>query len=215
PNVMPTNAAAGPVVLERKDLELWEDNISSSTSSPILEGDTVFMVAEKGDLFAVDANTGTIKWKLKLGIEQRNSCPLFADGKLYVPILDDPETKASGEGEAGTKGAFYIIKPGETDAQILCHAVLDGRCFGTPVAYNGKLYLQTTRHLYCWGNKGDNPGCPPPVAQKQWPTPAQATQLQIIPSEVLLHPSDKAAFRVRSLDVNGFTVEDSIPMSQI
>jgi outer membrane protein assembly factor BamB len=80
PDVMPTNAAAGPVVLERKQLELWEDNISSSTSSPIMEGDTVFMVAEKGDLFAVNANTGAIKWKLKLGIEQRNSCPLYADG---------------------------------------------------------------------------------------------------------------------------------------
>ena len=41
---------------------------------------------------------------------------------------------------------------------MLCHVALDGRCFGTPVAYNGKLYLQTTRHLYCWGKKGDNPG---------------------------------------------------------
>jgi hypothetical protein len=215
PNVMPTNSAAGPVVLERKELELWEDNISSSTSSPILEGDTVFMVAEKGDLFAVNANSGAIKWKLKLGIEQRNSCPLFADGKLYVPILDDPETKASGEAEAGTKGAFYIIKPGDTEAEILCHAVLDGRCFGTPVAYNGKLYLQTTRHLYCWGKKGDNPGCPPPNQEKPWPAPGKATQLQIIPSEVLLHPGDKAAFRVRSLDALGFTVEDDIPANQV
>jgi outer membrane protein assembly factor BamB len=215
PDVMPTNAAAGPVVLERKQLELWADDISSSTSSPILEGDTVYMVAEKGDLFAVNANTGAIKWKLKLGIEQRNSCPLFADGKLYVPILDDPETKASGEADAGTKGAFYIIKPGETEGEILCHAVLDGRCFGTPVAYNGKLYLQTTRHLYCWGRKGDNPGCPPPVEEKPWPAPGEATQLQIIPSEVLLHPGDKAAFRVRSLDAHGFTVQEAIPPDKV
>jgi outer membrane protein assembly factor BamB len=215
PDVMPTNAAAGPVVLERKQLEMWEDNISSSTSSPIMEGDTVFMVAEKGDLFAVNANTGAIKWKLKLGIEQRNSCPLYADGKLYVPILDDPETKASGEAEAGTKGAFYIIKPGETEGEILCHAVLDGRCFGTPVAYNGKIYLQTTRHIYCWGRKGDNPGCPPPIQEKPWPAPGKATQLQITPSEVLLHPGDKAGFRVRSLDALGFTVQEGIPASQV
>ena len=38
----------------------------------------------------VDANTGAIKWKLKLGIEQRNASLVAADGKLYVPILDDP-----------------------------------------------------------------------------------------------------------------------------
>lgn len=215
PDVMPTNATAGPVVLERKDLELWSQNISSSTSSPILADNTVYMVAEKGDLSAVDAASGTIKWKLKLGIEERNSCPLFADGKLYVPILDDPDTKTSGEADAGTKGAFYIIKPEGDQGKILCHAVLDGRCFGTPVAYNGKLYLQTTRHLYCWGNHGDNPGLPQPVAENPWPAPGKATQLQAIPSEVLLHPGDKATFRVRSLDANGLTVQESLPSDQV
>jgi outer membrane protein assembly factor BamB len=215
PDVVPANPAAGPVVLERKELQLWAADISSSTSSPILVGDTVYIVAEKGDLFAVDANTGAIKWKLKLGIEQRNSCPLFADGRLYVPILDDPQIKASGEAEAGTKGAFYIIKPGEQTGEILCHTILDGRCFGTPVAYNGKLYLQTTRHLYCWGTKGNNPGCPAPVAEKPWPHPGSPSQLQIIPSEVLLHPSEKAHVRVRSLDEHGLTVQDNIPLNQV
>lgn len=215
PDVEPTNAAAGPVVLERKEVELWSQDISSSTSSPILVDDTVYTVAEKGDLFAVDADSGKIKWKTKLGIEQRNSCPLYADGKLYVPILDDPETKATGEANAGTKGAFYIIKPGESEPQILCHAVVDGRCFGTPVAYNGKVYLQTTRHLYCWGKRGDSSGCPAPIAAKPWPAAGKPTQLQIIPSEVLLHPGEKIAFRVRSLDANGFTVADSLPAKQV
>ncbi len=215
PDVTPTNAAAGPVVLERKQVELWADDISSSTSSPILVDGTIYMVAEKGDLFSVEAATGKIKWKLKLGIEERNSCPLYADGKLYVPILDDPSTKATGEGEAGTKGAFYVIKPGEDAGEILCHAVLDGRCFGTPVAYNGKVYLQTTRHLYCWGKPGNNAGCPAPEPEKPWPAPGKATHLQIIPSEVLLHPGEKASFRVRSVDANGFTVEESIPSDQV
>jgi outer membrane protein assembly factor BamB len=215
PSVMPTNAAAGPVVLERKQLELWADDISSSTSSPILVGDTIYAVAEKGYLYAVDANTGALKWSLKLGIEQRNSCPLFADGKLYVPILDDPSTNATGEADAGTVGAFYVIRPGDTKGEIICHAALDGRCFGTPVAYNGKLYLQTTRHLYCWGKKGENTGRPPPLEEKPWPVAGPATQLQVIPSEVLLHPGEKATFRVRSLDANGFTVQESISPKQV
>lgn len=206
---------SGPVVLERKPLELWAVDISSSTSSPILVDDNIYVVAEKGDLMAVDANSGRLNWKLKLGIEQRNSCPLYADGKLYVPLLDDPSTKAAGEGEAGTKGAFYIIKPGETAGEILCHAVLEGRCFGTPVAYNGKLYLQTTRRLYCWGKRGDNPGRPPPPEEKPWPAPGIAVRLQVIPCEVLLHPGEKAAFRVQSLDANGFTVRESIPPGEV
>jgi outer membrane protein assembly factor BamB len=218
PDVVPTNAAAGPVVLERAALELWAADISSSTSSPILVGDTIYQVAEKGDLCAVNANTGAIEWKLKLGIEQRNSCPLFADGKLYVPILDDPDSKAAGTADAGTTGGFYIIKPTPTGGEILCHVQLDGRCFGTPVAYDGKLYLQTTRHLYCWGQraaKTEAGASPTDVADDAWPAPGKATQLQVIPSEVLLHPGEKSSFRIRSLDADGLTVDESISPQQV
>jgi len=215
PDVLPASAAAGPVVLERAQLELWANKISSSMSSPILVGDTAYAVSEDGDLFAVDANGGAIKWKLKLGIDERNASPVFADGKLYVPMLDDPESKATGESDAGAKGALYIIRPGEQGGEVLCHIAVDGHCFGTPVAYNGKLYLQTTRQLYCWGKKGDNPGCSTPPAVEAWPAAGPATQLQVIPAEVLLHPGEKAAFRVRSLDAKGFTVQDSIPSKQV
>lgn len=207
PQVTPTNAAAGPVVVERDSAQLWANDLSTSASSPILVGDRIYVVTEKGDLNSVDANTGKILWHLKLGIEQRNAALVFADGKLYVPMLDDPETKTSG-GEAGSTGAFYIIQPGDTEGKILAHAALDGRCFGTPVAYNGKVYVQTTRHLYAFGNKGNNPALPPEPASEKWPTPGIATQLQIIPSEVLLRPGQTEGFRVRSLDANGFTVEE-------
>src|SRR6266851_3186375 len=152
----PTNPAAGPVVIERSTVELWADNLSTSASSPILAGDTVYLVNEQGDLSAVDANTGRISWRLKLGVEERNSCPLYADGKLYVPMLDDPATKAD-TGEAGTTGAFYVVKP------------------------------------------GDKP--------EKWPAAGAAKSLQIIPSEVTLRPGHTASFHARSIDANGFTVE--------
>jgi len=210
PKVTPTNAAAGPVVVERSTVELWAIDLSTSTSSPILVGDRIYVVSEKGDLCAVDLNKGNILWKVRIGIEQRNSCPLYADGKIYVPMLDDPGTKTDGGGEAGTAGAFYIIKPGDKEGEVLTHIAVDGRCFGSPAAYNGKVYLQTTRKIYCFGKKGDNPGLPPEAAPEKWPAGA-AAQLQIIPSEVLLRPGVTASFRVRSLDANGFTVEDIDP----
>ena len=207
-NVAPPTPSAGAVVIARPAVELWAAEIYTSTSSPILVGDRIYVVSEKGDLCAVDANTGKIDWKLKLGIEQRNSCPLYADGKLYVPILDDPKTKAEAGGEAGTKGGFYVIKPGEKAGEILEHAALDGRCFGTPTAYNGKIYMQTTRHLYCFGTAGANPGLPAQPSAEKWPAPGPAAQLQVVPSEVLLRPNQTVSFRVRSLDANGFFVEE-------
>jgi outer membrane protein assembly factor BamB len=211
-DVSPTNAAAGPIILERAKVQLWAADLSTSASAPILVGDTVYLVTEKGDLSAVDANSGKILWKMKLGVEERNSCPLFADGKLYVPMLDDPATKTE-TGEAGTTGAFYIIKPGDKP-EILTHISLDGRCFGSPAAYNGKLYMQTTRHLYCFGKKGDNPGLAAEPPSEKWPAAGPAKSLQIIPSEVLLRPGQTVAFRARSIDANGFTVkeEDAKPL---
>jgi outer membrane protein assembly factor BamB len=208
PDVEPAPGAAGPVVLERKDLELWAAEVSTSTSSPILVGDMVYVVAEKGDLCAVNANTGEVKWKIKIGIEQRNACPFYADGKLYVPMLENPGGKGSGDAaEAGAKGALYIIKPGD-QPEILQHAELDGLCFGTPVAYNGKLYMQTKKYLYCWGKKGNNPGLPPEPKVESLPKAGVAKALQIIPSEVTLRPGQSASFRARKLDGNGFLVEE-------
>jgi hypothetical protein len=54
---------------------------------------------------------------------------------------------------------------------------------------------------------------PEPVKTQPWPAAGKATQLQIIPSEVLLHPGETASFRVRSLDGNGFVVQDTVPPS--
>ncbi len=216
PHVAPTNNAAGPVVIERSQVELWSNEISTSTSSPILVGDRIYVVAEKGELCSVDANSGKILWRLKVGIEQRNSCPLYADGKLYVPILEDPESKAeSGAGEAGSKGGFYVVQPTDAEGRVLSHTALEGKCFGTPAAYNGKVYQQTTKKLYCFGKRGNNPGLSPAPAAEKWPAPGAAAQLQIIPSEVLLKPGEVVPFRVRKLDAHGFTVEEVKDVSKV
>lgn len=208
PKVAPTSPTAAPVVVERSQVEIWSKDISTSTSSPILVGDRIYVVAEKGDLVALDVKDGKILWTLKIGIEQRNSCPVYADGKLYVPILDDPAAKTEAGSEAGTKGALYVIRPSETKGDILSHLTLEGRCLGTPTAYNGKVYLQTAKKIYCFGKKGNNSGLPADLAAEKWPTPGPATQLQVIPSEVLLRPGQSVSFRVRSLDANGFPVEE-------
>lgn len=211
---MPANSAAGPLIFERPEVELWHNELSTSTSSPILAGDRIYVVAEKGDLACVDANTGAILWKLKIGIEQRNAALLSADNKLYVPILDDPGSKGGESSDAGTRGGFYVIKPSDKGGEILSHTALNGRCFGTPIAYNGKVYVQTTRQLYCFGKPGNNPALAPEKAEI-WPKPGAAAQLQVIPSEVLLKPSQTANFRVRVLDAHGLTVEEVKNLGQV
>ncbi|MEC8988125.1 MAG: PQQ-binding-like beta-propeller repeat protein, partial [Verrucomicrobiota bacterium] len=207
PHVQPKDA--NPVVIERKQVELWTKNISTSTSSPILVGETIYVVAEKGELHSVNIRTGKENWKIKLGIEQRNASPLYADGKIYLPMLENPAGEGGVEaGGTGLHGAFYVIQPGRDEAKVLSHAVLDGRCFATPSIYNGKLYVQTTKKLYCFGKAGKSRGLVKAPKAKRWPKPGKATRLQIVPSEILLAPGQAVSFRTRKLDANGFLVEE-------
>jgi len=217
PDVEPTNALSGPVVVERPAVEIWSNpEISTSTSSPILVGDRIYVTKEKGALVAVDVHTGKVFWSHLLGIEQRNASPLFADGKIYAPILDSREGKDQGSsGEAGMKGGFYVLNDRGASVEQLSYVELEGKCYGSPSAYNGKVYLQTARKLYAFGKAGKNPGLPKPAAEPAWPTPGPATQLQIIPSEVLLHPGQSATFRARMLDANGLFVADLKDVSQL
>lgn len=212
-NVSPTNST-DPIVIPRKEVELWSNEIRTSASSPILANDRVYVTSEVGDLVCVSANDGKILWKLKLGIEQRNASPLFADGKLYVPILNDPDRGQSSDESSGGAGALYVVQSGDAEGKILSKTTLDGRCFAAPSIWNGKIYVQTTRHLYCFGKKGGSASLPDEKF-KSWPEPGKAAQLQIIPSEVLLRPGQTQSFHIRALDTNGFTVEENIDANKI
>jgi outer membrane protein assembly factor BamB len=210
PHVTPTNAT-DPVIVQRSEVELWENEIRTSASSPILVGNRVYVTGETGYLVAVDALNGKIFWNLQLGTEQRNSCPLYADGKIYAPIVNDPAASAAiGEESAeGAHGALYVIAPGENEGKILSHAMLDGRCFGTPTAYNGRIYMQTTKKIYCFG-----PSAPASASfatadaapDDKWPDPGPAKSLLPVPSELLLQPGGTVSFHVGVLDANGLKV---------
>lgn len=207
-----------PQVFETKDLEQWRNPVGALASSPVLVGDRIYQMSGTGELVAMNADDGKkILWRKKLGIEQRQSSPFYADGRLYIAMYiaaakagAAQEGAEQGRGEATGDGEFFVLKPGEKDAEILSQTILTGKCYGSPVGYNGKVYVQTEKKLYAFGKKGPNKGLAPAPEPEKWPAPGEATQLQVIPYEVLLWPGDIAAFRVRSLDAKGFTVEEKI-----
>jgi len=202
-----------PDVLESKQLELWRNGVGSLASSPVLVGDTIYEVNGTGDLCAVDANSGKVLWRHKLAIEQRQSSPFYGDGKLYVAMYitaQGAEKVATDGGGSGGNGALFVIKPGANGCEILSQATLDGRCYGSPVGYNGRIYVQTDKMLYCFGRKGNNPGLAPEPAETPWPQPGPKKSLQIVPYEVALKPGMAQSYRVRALDANGFVAEEGI-----
>ena len=170
------------------DAELWRNDLGIFTSSPTLAGDRVFQVDHYGDLHSIDVKTGEIRWTQKLSNGQLHASPLYADGKLYVPMRN---------------GLFYVLRPTATGAEVLCRLQLEGECLGSPSVWNGRVYVHSTEKLYCFGAEGDNPGRPRMMVAQKPPTADKATELQIVPSDVLLEPGDRQNFSVVSLDENG------------
>jgi len=214
-----------PQPFDFKDLELWRNPIGNLASSPCLVGNRMYEVTGVGEVAAVDADSGKILWRKKVAPEQRQSAPFYADGKLYVAVYI-AGTQAAGvaaeEGAAGGgNGELWVLKPGDTDAEVLSRTVLEGRCYGSPIGFNGKLYVQTDRKLYCFGKKGANPKAEAvaeayaQAAAEQTPAVGPAARLQIIPNEAYLRPGESIPMRFRSLDANGFTVDEKVDPAKV
>jgi outer membrane protein assembly factor BamB len=210
--IKPTNNII-PHVFGPKAFEVWrQPAVGSLASSPVVVGDTVYEVTGTGDLSSVDAATGKLRWKKKIGIEQRQSTPFYANGLLYVGVyvtLKDAQAGQAADPDAVSNGDFIILKPGPDGAEELSRTQVTGRCFGSPVGYNGKLYLQTDKKFYCWGTPGAKADAPVAKAT-QWPAAGAPASLQPVPYEVLLRPGGTQEFKVRLVDANGFVISDSV-----
>ena len=185
----------GNQVVLGKSAEMWRNPLGIFTSSGVLVGNRVYQVVHTGSLFCVDADSGKILWEKKLSHTQLHASPTYADGKLYVPMKD---------------GSFYILKPGESGAEVLSKVQLEGECLGAPAIWNGKIYVQTTEKLYCFGKAGDNAGRPKMATPETQPKPGKAVALQTVPSEVLLSAGESITVNLRAVDEYGRVLAKSV-----
>lgn len=190
----PAAPGAETTALETSKAEIWRNSIGSSNGSPIIVGNQIYQLDDTGVINAVNADTGVIEWTKKVSTANVHASLTYTDGLIYAALLD---------------GRLAIYKPGDKDAELVQEVKLSGQCIGTPVISNGLLYVHTTDKFYCFTieNKGITWDKVPAV---EIPKAGPAASLQIIPTEVVLTPGNKAKFRVRSLDKNGFVVSDDV-----
>ncbi len=217
--VKPPNEAT-PQVFTAGDLEVWRNGVGCLSSSPVVVGDLVYEVSGTGDLACVDAVTGKVLWKKKLGIEQRQSSPFHAGGLLYVAMYISAEGAEAAADASGGDGELFVLRPSRDGVEVVSQTRLNGRCYGSPVGYNGKLYVQTDKQLYCFGKPGANPGLAAQeraaaAAVKPWPAPGSAASLQAIPFEVILRPGQTQSYRIRLVDARGFVVPGTVDPREV
>ena len=115
---------------------VWQEKKGApSMPSPLLVGDRLFMVNDKGVATFLDARTGAAVATLRLG-GNFSSSPLLAAGRIYVGNRD---------------GDTFVIDPGSGpggEPRLLSTNHLDGRIFATPAAVGNSLYLRTDTAIY-------------------------------------------------------------------
>ncbi len=189
---IPGTGDPSPVVIG-ENAELWRNKLGIFTSSPILVGNRIYQVTHTGDLACVDADSGAILWEKKLSNSQLHASPLYADGKLYVPMVN---------------GLFYILKPTDAGATVLAKVQLEGNCLGAPAVWDGQIYVHTTEKLYCFGDKGKVKSHTGDHSLKtQQVQPGKPANLIPIPSEVVLKPGESQTLKFRMTDKDGHKIE--------
>jgi len=198
---LPADPEPGPKGIAELEpaAEQWRVELEAFSSSPVLAAGRVYQTDEDGELVCVDAATGQQLWAKKLTSEQVHASPLFADGKLYVPM---------------NNGSFYVMRCSDTGPEILSEVQLAGNCLGAPAAAAGRLYVHTTEMLYCFGGKKPAARAPGKAVAASAPAASgAAVRLQIVPADVTARVGEERPFVVRTLDASGRVLQELAPES--
>ena len=184
-----------PQVELGQDYEVWRNDLTAFTSSPVLVGNRVYTTVATGELACVDADNGKILWQHKLAPDQIHASPAYGDGRLWVPM---------------NNGEFFVIEASDDGMKVQAQTKLDGNCLGAPAIANGRVYVHSTEALYCFAGEGaptKQPTTSKATPSDQATAVGDATTLQVIPADTLVHQGESVPYRVRSKDARGATVQ--------
>ena len=99
--------------------------------SPVLVGDAVYFVGDKGVVSCLDALTGEMRFRERLG-GNYSASPVAAAGRIYF---------------FSEEGVSTVIAA-TNELEELAKNQLDGRIMATPAFVNGAMYLRTDAALY-------------------------------------------------------------------
>jgi outer membrane protein assembly factor BamB len=106
-------------------------NGAPSTPSPLLVGDELYFVSDKGVATCVDAKTGDRHWTGRLG-GNFSASPVYVNNRILFFNED---------------GGATWVKPGK-EFVILGENTVPGRTLATPAFSKGAMYLRTDTSLY-------------------------------------------------------------------
>ena len=107
------------------------DRGAPNTPSPLLVGDEIYVVSDRGIASCLDARSGTLHWRQRLS-GSFSASPVYADGRIY--FLNE-------------SGETSVVKAG-TSFELLARNPLPGRTLASIAVAEGAIFLRTATHLY-------------------------------------------------------------------
>lgn len=101
------------------------------TPSLLLIQDDLFLISDTGIASCVDARTGRLHWRKRVG-GKFSASPTFADGKIFLQ---------------SEQGQGVVLKPGRTFVELGRNR-LEGRTFATYAISENALFIRTETQLY-------------------------------------------------------------------
>jgi len=170
-------------------------------SSPILDGNRLYIIDGGANLMAFDASTGAELWEKRLGTTQQLATPAFADGKLYVGTAN---------------GKFWILRPhadrvevlNETELPVSTHSCCSAegipeQVLAAPALSRGRVFIQSVDALYAIGPKRARPAAGLAADEPAERGDGDPAWLQVTPTELTLAPGQKVALHARLFDGKG------------
>jgi outer membrane protein assembly factor BamB len=105
--------------------------------SPVFDNGRLYMVKSGGIVSCVDAADGKLlKQTRALGSHDYYSSPVIGDGKLFLVDVSGIAT----------------IMSATPELKVISTADLEEPTFATPALVDGRIYLRTSKRLYCFGD---------------------------------------------------------------
>lgn len=208
PGAGPPPVAGPPVPEIPLNKVVWRvKEVLAGRNQPLLLDGRLYVVDDGAGLFIFNPENGERinKRPQKLGTVMRGSL-LAADGKIYA---------------CEANGRCWIFKPSAKGVDVIHKIQLTGESPGTPVEIqaspivsHGRIYIVTTEMTYCIGLKDATPKLasnPVPLKEADVANDQKPAQLQVVPVESLITPSEKIQYRTKTFNALGQPLETKGP----
>ena len=201
PTGPPAGPPPGPPIPEIPlNKVVWRaKEVLAGRNQPLLIDGRLYVVDDGAGIFIYDAATGNRinKKPQKLGTVMRGSL-LAVDGKIYA---------------CEANGRCWILKPSDKGLDVVHKIQLQGEQEGSPaeiqaspIVSHGRIYITTTDATYCIGKKDVTPKLtqePVPLKEAELAKDSKPAQIQIVPVESLIEPSQKIKFTTQVFNAIG------------